>query len=91
MPGTYAPGGANTPFMPVRALGAPHTTCTGSPDPVSTRHTFSLSASGCLSAFSTWATVNGFSASDGSVTASTSRPTANSASTTCSRLASVSR
>ena len=26
------PGGAKTPFMPVRAFGAPHTTCTGSPD-----------------------------------------------------------
>ena len=26
------PGGENTDFMPVRALGAPQTTCTGSPD-----------------------------------------------------------
>ena len=32
VPGMYVPGGANTPFMPVRAFGAPHTTCTGSPD-----------------------------------------------------------
>src|SRR4051812_15294015 len=39
LPGMKAPGGTNTPFMPARALGAPQTTCTGSPDPVSTMHT----------------------------------------------------
>ena len=27
LPGMYVPGGENTPFMPVRAFGAPHTTC----------------------------------------------------------------
>ncbi len=32
LPGMKVPGGENTLFMPVRALGAPHTTCTGSPD-----------------------------------------------------------
>ena len=32
LPGMKVPGGENTPFMPARALGAPHTTCTGSPD-----------------------------------------------------------
>ena len=32
LPGMKVPGGANTLFMPVRAFGAPHTTCTGSPD-----------------------------------------------------------
>ena len=28
VPGIVVPDGANTPIMPVRALGAPHTTCT---------------------------------------------------------------
>jgi hypothetical protein len=37
-------GGAKTPFMPVRALGAPQTTCTARP--VSTVQTLSLSALG---------------------------------------------
>ena len=32
LPGMNVPGGENTLFMPVRAFGAPHTTCTGSPD-----------------------------------------------------------
>ena len=50
LPGMNVPGGENTPFMPARALGAPHTTCTGSPDPVSTMHTRSRSALGCCSA-----------------------------------------
>ena len=39
LPGMKAPGGANTPFMPVRAFGAPHTTWIGSPAPVSTMQT----------------------------------------------------
>ena len=47
LPGMKAPGGTNTPFMPARAFGAPHTTCTGSPVPVSTMHTRSRSAFGC--------------------------------------------
>ena len=29
LPGIYVPTGEKTPFMPVRALGAPQTTCTG--------------------------------------------------------------
>ena len=49
LPGMKVPGGANTPFMPVRAFGAPHTTCTGSPAPVSTMQTRSRSAFGCCS------------------------------------------
>ena len=50
LPGMKAPGGTNTPFMPARALGAPHTTCTGSPAPVSTMQTRRRSALGCCSA-----------------------------------------
>ena len=37
VPGMKLPVGAKMPFMPVRALGAPHTTCTV-PPPVSTLH-----------------------------------------------------
>ena len=29
LPGMKVPGGENTPFIPVRAFGAPHTICTG--------------------------------------------------------------
>src|SRR6516164_4862537 len=36
LPGMKAPTGANTPFVSVRALGAPHTTWTGWPSPAST-------------------------------------------------------
>src|SRR5579872_7492706 len=59
LPGMKAPGGTNTPFMPVRAFGAPHTTCTGSPLPVSTMHTRSRSALGCGLASTTRAMANG--------------------------------
>ena len=52
VPGMKLPTGANTPFMPVRALGAPHTTCT-TPLPVSTLQTRSLSAFGCCTASTT--------------------------------------
>ena len=41
------PGGEKTLFMPVRALGAPQTTCTGAPEPVSTMQTRRRSALGC--------------------------------------------
>ncbi len=47
LPGMNAPGGTNTPVMPVRAFGAPHTTWIGLPSPVSTMHTRSRSAFGC--------------------------------------------
>ena len=47
---------------PARAFGAPQTTCTGLPSPVSTVSTCSLSASGCCSAVSTLAMTKGFSA-----------------------------
>ena len=66
IPGTQAPTGAKTPFMPARAFGAPHTTCTGSPLPVLTMQTRSLSASGCCSAEITSATVKGARRADGS-------------------------
>ena len=47
LPGTKAPGGTNTPVMPVRAFGAPQTTWIGLPSPVSTMQTRSRSALGC--------------------------------------------
>src|SRR5262245_5365876 len=74
VPGMCVPGGANTPFMPARALGAPHTTCTGAPFPVSTMHTCSRSAFRCFSAEMTRATVNGASSLALSSTRSTSSP-----------------
>ena len=60
VPGMVVPTGAKTPFMPVRALGAPHTTSTRSA-PVSTTQSLSLSAFGCGFASTTWATVKGAS------------------------------
>ena len=52
VPGMSVPDGAKMPFMPVRAFGAPQTTCT-SPSAVSTLQTLSLSAFGCCSAETT--------------------------------------
>ncbi len=72
-PGMVLPTGANTAFNPARALGAPHTTCNRSL-PVSTSHTWSLSALGCFSHFKTCATRNGASVVAGSNTSSTSSP-----------------
>src|SRR6516162_282284 len=91
LPGMKAPGGTNTPFMPARALGAPHTTCTGSPLPVSTMHTLRRSALGCCSAEITRAMVNGASSFLRSTTRSTSSPIMVSFSTIASSGASVSR
>src|SRR5262245_35358531 len=91
LPGMKAPGGTNTPFMPVRALGAPHTTCTGSPAPVSTMHTRRRSALGCCSAEITRAMVNGASSVLRSATFSTSSPIMVSLSTIALSGASVSR
>ena len=45
-PGSTAPTRASKTVSPVRTFGAPHTTCTGSPDPSSTRHRLRRSASG---------------------------------------------
>ena len=72
--GMYVPTGENTPLMPARALGAPQTTCTGAPAPVSTMHTRSRSALGCWFASTTWATMKSRSLSAGFSTCSTSRP-----------------
>src|SRR5262245_28866444 len=91
LPGMNAPGGTKTPFIPARALGAPHTTCTGSPSPVSTRHTRSRSALGCGSAEMTRAIENGDSWLPRSATLSTSRPTMVSLSTIAASGAPVSR
>ena len=52
VPGILTPAWAKTPFMPVRAFGAPQTTCSFSL-PVSTMQTRSLSAFGCFSAETT--------------------------------------
>src|ERR1700727_727310 len=60
--------------MPVRALGAPQTTCTG-PWPASTMQTFSRSALGCAFASITEATTKPSYLRAGSSTDSTSRPT----------------
>ncbi len=52
-PGSRAPTTASGAFMPAATLGAPHTTCNGSPLPTATRHTVSLSAFGWRSMAST--------------------------------------
>src|SRR6516225_674482 len=74
LPGMKAPTGANTPFMSVRALGAPHTTWTGLPSPVSTMHTRSRSALGCGLASTTRAMTNGANSFALSSMRSTSSP-----------------
>jgi hypothetical protein len=51
--GITAPGRATATVCPAATFGAPQTICDGSPEPVSTRHTVSRSASGCCSARST--------------------------------------
>ena len=56
--GMRTPAGPNTPFMPARAFGAPHTTCTSPVPPASTTQTRSRSAFGCGSAETTRATTN---------------------------------
>ncbi len=73
-PGMNVPGGENTLFMPVRAFGAPQTTCTGAPLPVSTMQTRSRSAFGCCSAEITRAMVKAESAFALSSMCSTSSP-----------------
>src|SRR6516225_723041 len=74
LPGMNAPGGANTPFIPVRALGAPHTTWIGLPSPVSTMHTRNRSAFGCGLASTTRAMTNGANSFAFSSMRSTSSP-----------------
>src|SRR5262245_54322939 len=91
LPGMNEPGGENTPIMPVRALGAPHTTWTGSPLPVFTRHTRRRSALGCCLASTTRAMVNGASIFALSSMRSTSSPIMVSLSAIASAEASVSR
>src|SRR5277367_4959093 len=90
LPGMYVPTGEKTLFMPVRALGAPQTTCTGSP-PASTMQTFSRSALGCCLASMTEATTKPSYLRPGSSTLSTSRPTRVSVSTISASEAEVSR
>ncbi len=90
VPGMKLPGAANTPFMPVRAFGAPHTTKTLS-SPVSTWHTRSRSAFGCCTASTTRAMRKGASAAPRSCTSSSSRPMRVSVSVICCKVASVCR
>ena len=68
------PAGANTPFMPVLAFGAPQTTWTGTPSPESTKQTRSRSAFGCWRASTTLAMTKGLRVSAGLWTPSTSSP-----------------
>src|SRR5262245_43865540 len=91
LPGMNVPGGENTPFMPVRALGAPHTTWIGSPLPASTRQTRRRSAFGCCFASTTRAMTNGASVFALSSMPSTSSPTMVSLSASAASGASVSR
>jgi hypothetical protein len=84
-------GGAKTPFMPARALGAPQTTCTGVPDPVSTMQTRRRSAFGCWRASVTLAMVKERSFSAGLESSSSSSPRWVSASAISPAGASVSR
>src|SRR5215472_1978704 len=74
LPGMNAPTGANTPLIPVRAFGAPHTTWIGLPSPVSTMHTRSRSALGCGLASVTRAMTKGANSLALSSMRSTSRP-----------------
>src|SRR5580693_2950810 len=74
LPGMKAPGGANTPFIPVRAFGAPQTTWMGSPLPTSTMQTRSRSAFGCCFASTTRAMTNGANSFALSSMRSTSSP-----------------
>ena len=92
--GMVAPGGAKTPSRPVRALGAPQTTCSTFSSPsiwASTLQSFNLSASGCFTASMIFATRNTLSASAGLWTSSTSRPIMVSLRVISSREAVVSR
>src|ERR1700733_5966747 len=90
LPGIYVPTGENTPFMPVRAFGAPQTTWTG-PWPASTMQTLSRSALGCCLASMTEATTKPSYLRPGSSTDSTSSPTRVSVSTISASEAEVSR
>ncbi len=62
LPGIQVPGNANTDFMPLSALGAPHTTSISVPVPASTLQTLRWSELGCGTAETTLATTNGRSA-----------------------------
>ena len=90
-PGMWLPGGAKTVLRPARALGAPQTTLTGGPLPVSTVQARRRSALGCWVAVRISATRKGARGAPGSVTDSSSRPMAVRRSVTVSRGAVVSR
>src|SRR5208282_1212797 len=90
LPGIYVPTAENTPFIPVRAFGAPQTTCTG-PPPASTMQTLSRSAFGCCVASITRPTTKPSYLALGSSTLSTSSPMRVSVSTISANGAEVSR
>ena len=75
-----APGGKTAPTvaqgtrMPGRALGAPHTICSGWACPTSTWHTRKRSASGCCSALSTKPTTTPVNGGATGSSSSTSKP-----------------
>src|SRR5690606_10956005 len=86
---TRAPTSASGATSPARALGAPHTICSGSPWPASTRQTCSRSACGCFSAERMRATTTPSRSWPSSATSSTSRPIAVNTAARRSRPASV--
>ncbi len=73
-PGNCAPTPASALFNPARAFGAPHTICSGSPLPVDTRHTCSLSAWGWRSALKISATMTPENGGAAAASASSSNP-----------------
>ncbi len=72
--GITVPGLASTTLIPARALGAPHTICSGSLSPLLTMQRRKRSALGCFSALMISATVKSFSRAPASSMLSTSRP-----------------
>src|SRR5690606_18751678 len=89
MPPTLEPTVASGAARPTRALGAPHTICSGSPLPMSTLHTCRRSASGWRTASMMRPTTTPARPSPRAVTSSTSRPMAVSVAASPSRLARV--
>src|SRR5690606_7074659 len=73
-PGSSAPTRASGTVSPCAALGAPHTICSGSPEPSSTWHTRSLSASGCGAIETMRATTTPANGGATGAVSSTSRP-----------------
>ncbi|CVI09054.1 hypothetical protein AMPH_13106 [Acinetobacter baumannii] len=73
-PGNIAPIVATGAFIPARTLGAPHTICKGSPEPIFTVVTRRRSASGCCSTVRTSPTTTPVNGLATGASSSTSRP-----------------